>query len=393
MPITHADDEVALLCDALEVSPRDVRLRHREPLGDGSVAGFDVGAGPGGSPGGTTATVFVDTSRLAVGAETGMRHPDGARLWTHPADPHLPALAPVAFAESAAVLLSRLGVDVAGAPEMVGYRPGRRAVLRVPTADGTVWVKVVPPRRAEHIAALHALLRRRALPVPAVRAWSPQGLLILDAADGRPALGWTGHAAVLLDGVDELRARVGAVDFATPARTSIATRAAWYADRIRRAMPGERAVTEALAVLVPSDSGGGRDPDGATAGIHGDLHLGQLFVDEATGAVTGLIDIDTAGTGEPSDDAAAFIAHALASAELSDRPAAVRLREIAALGLDRWAVRPAERRRVGVHLLGHALSAADAGDTARARALLWSARDLAEITTSKGPLTDASSTT
>lgn len=392
LPVTPPEDETALVCDALGVPPGAVRLRHREPLGAGAVASFDIVADTVDETVDAVpeATVYVDTSRIEVAAETGMRHPDGARIWTHPSDPHLPALAPVAFAESAAVLLSRLGVVVTDRIEMVGYRPGRRAVLRVPTAEGAVWVKVVPPRRAEHIAGIHTLLRRHALPVPAVRAWSPQGLLILDAAAGAPALGWTGDAATLLDGVDEVRARLAAVGFATPARASIATRATWYGDRLRCALPGEELVDEALAALGPRMPAAERDASAVTTGIHGDLHLGQLFVDEATGAVTGLIDVDTAGAGDPSDDAAAFVAHALASAELSGSSAAGRMRAIAALGLERWAARPEERRRTGVHLLGHALGAADGGDAARARVLLERARELSGSVPSKRPLTPAS---
>src|SRR5690606_30011203 len=99
----------------------------REPLGAGSVTGFQTSdAEP--------LLYFVDTSGLPVPAETGWSSGD-ARIWMHPADPHLPALAPVAFEHASEALLARLGIATSSAPQIIAYRPGRRAVLRV-AADG-----------------------------------------------------------------------------------------------------------------------------------------------------------------------------------------------------------------------------------------------------------------
>ncbi len=372
MPRTADDHDTSLLCEALGVDPDAVALLHREPLGDGSVAGFHV-RGESGS-----ATVFLDSSRMPVPAETGLVHAGGMRVWTHPADPHLPALAAVAFDEAARTLLSRLGVVARSAPELVGYRPGRRAVLRVTTDDGDLWVKVVRPHRAERIADIHGVLRGRGLPVPAVRAWSPQGLLVLEAARGIPALEAQVDPRVLLDGVDRLRERLAEVPFDIDARTSLAARVPWYARRLGEVLPHDHElIMQAVAVADDPDSTEKHGETDAAAGggwpgrgIHGDLHLGQLFVDPRDGSITGLIDVDTAGRGNAADDAAALLAHTAASALLSPPAGAERLRALLEAATARWSGDGAVRARTAVHLLGHALGAADGGDLRRARLLL-----------------------
>jgi aminoglycoside phosphotransferase (APT) family kinase protein len=111
--------------------------------------------------------------------------------------------------------------------------------------------------------------------------------------------------------------------------------------------------------------------------VHGDLHLGQVFLDPgAPDRVTGVIDIDTAGLGDPADDAAALVAQLLASAELLDRAgsharanATRRAADAFRAGWHRdgdpgFAGRA--RAIVAAHVLGHALSGSiDAGTALR----------------------------
>ncbi len=389
-PDTSADADAALLSEALGLPASGFVAFSREPLGEGSVTGFEVRGAPAADAGdeseraaetlpeGTVA--YVDTSRLTVPRETGLVSDDRTRVWIHPADPHLPALAPAAYGDAAAVLLSRLGATDAGAPQIVGYRPGRRAVLRVATSDGDMWVKVVRPRRIERVVAAHTRLHEHGLPVPAVRGWSPEGLLVLESARGVPATHAAWEPEVLLDAVDDLRARLAAVRLDWPARTSLVTRLPWYTDRLMTAMPEHREsiarITSAAheALHVPT---GGRESE---VTVHGDLHLGQLFLDD-DGTVTGLIDVDTAGAGRSEEDAAAFLGHAVASALLTDQRNAVsepggaagRVWRLATRARARWGADPRIAGLTAVHLLGHALGAASGGDTARATALLQEA--------------------
>jgi aminoglycoside phosphotransferase (APT) family kinase protein len=63
------------------------------------------------------------------------------------------------------------------------------------------------------------------------------------------------------------------------------------------------------------------DPGPVTA-VHGDLYEAQLMVNR--GRITGLLDIDTAGSGFLVDDYANFCAHLSVLAQMSDRPRQVR---------------------------------------------------------------------
>ncbi|MFV0373783.1 hypothetical protein [Microbacterium sp.] len=360
------DTPAVLVADAFEVDAGALRRLSQEPLGAGTVTGFRL-------PDETI--VYADTSGLPVPAETGWVAVGEGRLWLHPADPHLPALAPAAFGHATAILLGRLGIRGVGSPQLVGYRPGRRAVLRVPVDGGTVWVKVVRPHRVEHLVTVHARLRDHGLPVPAVRGWSRDGLLVLDPASGTPAIESGADPEEVLDAVDRLRARLSGAPLADPARTSLRARAAWYADLLRRARPDLAATVTATAEAI-AQAGPGRQAET----IHGDLHLGQLFL--GGGDVTGLIDIDTAGVGDGADDSAAFVGHLVASEALTTRPAAAeRARALVRAAWARWGSQPQVAELTAAHLLGHAVSADDAvrqqGLIAHARALVDGAEPFA----------------
>lgn len=372
---TMPDAEAALLGDAIGVPLSALAMFSREPLGDGTVAGFSLEDGT---------IAYVDTSLLAVRRETGFMREGEARVWIHPADPHLPALAPAAFGDAVAVLLARLGIAAAGMPELVGYRAGRRAVLRVATDESEVWVKVVTPRRIECVVNAHVALRAHGLPVPAVRGWSPEGLLVLDAADGIAATEGDWDAGELLTEVARLRARLADASLAWPARTSLAQRLPWYAERLRAALPEhddrlhglQRRIAAALAPAAEQ-----------VAGIHGDLHLGQLFL--RNGRITGLIDVDTAGRGAPGEDAAAFIAHTVASALLTEQqgPGAAHVRALAVAAHAAWGGEASTRGLLAVHLCGHSLGAMTAGDRERAERLLVAAEQ--SLDEGKNPLMPA----
>lgn len=361
------DPDVTAAADALGVPVDSLSTISREPLGVGSVVGYTVDGNPG-------AVAYLDTSLLSVPAETGLVQEDVARLWMHPADPHLPALAPSAYGHSLAILLSRLGITAEGDPALVAYRPGRRAVLRVPSDGDAIWVKVVRPRRVERIVALHRTLGAAGLPVPGVRGWAPDGLVVLDPADGAAALeivaGRGAPEAAVLDSVDRIRAALSRAPLTGAARASIVARTGWYAARLRATLPAAREdVATVVGALAQHPA-----PVRTDVGIHGDLHLGQLFL-AGDGGVTGLIDVDTAGLGDPADDVGALVGHAVASAALT-----APLRDASALwafaeaAWQRWRHEPGSAAAASVHLLGHALAAADAGDGHRARGLMRVAR-------------------
>lgn len=382
-PARSSDQE--LLSSAFGVPASSLRMISREPLGGGAVTGFEVAhAGEGGGPdagGGATTIAYVDTSGVAVPRETGLVLEGVARIWTHPADPHLPALVPTAFGGAVGVLLERLGIAAASEPEFVAYRPGRRAVLRVRTTEGTAWVKVVRPKRISRIVDAHRAFEAGGLPTPRVRGWSPDGVVVIDAAEGAPAPDIAWGTEALLDRVDALRRRLAEVPTQWSARTGIPQRLPWYAERAHEAIPQYEAevsrIRAACALGLASEPGRRRT-------IHGDLHIGQLFL-SGTGddvEITGLIDVDTAGLGDEAEDAAAFCSHAVASALMTaDAEPRERVWQLAEGAQRRWDGRRM-RALTGVHLLGHALAAGMAGDDERTRALLV----LAEAAASGAPL-------
>src|SRR5690606_23408203 len=123
------------------------------------------------------------------------------------------------------------------------------------------------------------------------------------------------------------------VELDDPARESLVDRLNWYRDRLAAAHPEQRRRCQDIAEGIRQLLSEGRSHEVALVTIHGDLHAGQIFVaaspsepgQSATGpsssdrAITGLLDIDTAGVGDPADDAAAFYAHLLVLAHhLSD---------------------------------------------------------------------------
>lgn len=398
-PAAFARAEALLLADALGLDPARVVARTCEPLGRGSVAGFDVGTTetrvpPGVGSTGEVLRYYVDTSRQPVDVETGLALGDPsapeARVWLHPADPHLPALAAAAFGHAAEALLARLGIVALASPVLIAYRPGRRAVLRIPTTEGDTWIKVVRPSRVERIVELHRVLSAGGVPVPAVRGWAPDGLIVIDDARGSAAPDVEWDPERLLDAVDDVRARLahvrldeaGALGWAA---AGAARRLPWYRERLEAGPVGEleRRATSVVTELVRSFPLAGRP----LTTVHGDLHFGQLFLGEQ-GAVTSVIDVDTAGVGDPSEDAAAFIAHAIASALLTTDPAGRRrVSRLADGALVRWGGDPAVRLLSAVHVIGHAIGAMDRGDAAMAEDLVGVAEALTSGAkgTSHGP--------
>ena len=355
----------------------------REPYGRGSIAGFSVtesaavAYGDERAEGTATTTWYVDTSQRPVETETGLVLGDPerpkARIWLHPADPRLPALAPASFEESARALLERLGIQLASPPDLVTYRAGKRAVFRMVGSHGTTYLKVVRPSAVAELAAVHTALADAGLPVPRVIAWGEIGLLVIPMAEGDAMSRSISESdpEALLDGLDAMRSRLGQVDLGRPARAPLTDRADWYVERVRAGAAGDAAVLQPAEAVIaelgdPIDSGRRQT-------IHGDLHVGQLFVEGTT--VSSLIDVDTAGHGNPVDDEAAYLGHLAATAAMRAKAGwpSEPVTQLAVAGWRRWqaAGDPAElRRAVLVHVLGHALLPGERGDWVLANDIL-----------------------
>jgi hypothetical protein len=240
---------------------------------------------------------------------------DGERevaVWIYPQDPDLPGLARAAYAESMAELANSHHIfDHPVAPgdltlQMIGYRPRRRAVVRVTAGRQAVYVKVLRARLFDDVLARHRLLADAGLPVAEVAATTDDHLLVLRELDGQPLAraifdaGEPCTAESLIELLDAMPASVARLDRRPPWSDAVAH----YARMVAAAMPplGPRLerlvelISEGLAPIAP-----GNEP------THGDFHEGQVHV--AAGRVCGLLDTDTIGPGRRADDLACLVAH------------------------------------------------------------------------------------
>ncbi len=244
---------------------------------------------------------------------------DGARevaVWLYPNDPDLPGLPRTASTPAVAALLNEHAVvpyrvsaeqiDL----ETIGYRPRRRAVLRVvvhgPPGRLVLYVKVM--RQAVFAATVrrHELLLGAGVPAPQIAAATPDFLLILRELPGRPL------ATAIFDPVIPCRAEdlVTLLDAMPPEIAALPRRLPWvdavdqYAAMVAAALPP---VADRLGALTAAIHTGLASTPPGTEPTHGDFHEGQLLV--TSGAVSGVLDVDTAGPGRRVDDLACLIAH------------------------------------------------------------------------------------
>ncbi len=251
---------------------------------------------------------------------------------------------------------------------MVTYRPGRRAVVRVEATSGCFYLKVVEPVKAAAIAERHQQFRESSLPVPRLLGWSQDGVIAmseLPGIDAQSAVARMDDPAAFLDQVEFLTTLLAGVPAFNTARGSLVDRLDWYIERLSRHLPDEAERIATTGGRISRCIAQGRSGSHTSVTVHGDLHLGQLFVDpENLGHITGMLDIDTAGVGDPADDAAAFYSHLIALGETAraQDPAYSAACDRLAEG---WRSRWLRNRNAGfanrataiaaTHLLGHAL--------------------------------------
>ncbi len=286
-----------------------------EPSGHGFLYGYEVDTVDEAGASDTVLT-FIDTdvstadatSVLTTDPSTGQQ----LAVWAYPADPLLPALAGVTYPDRVTESLAALGIVVTSPTlSVAAYRPGKRAVIRLDSAETTVFLKVIRPDRVAPIVAQHEAFRAQGLPVPRVLASRPDGLLVLERVPGVPA---GQRVADLADEprfvrqIVDLGRLVAGVHITNRAQSDALDHADWHRGTLSTALPQRAPEIHALYGEIERRRSSWTGD--ALAVIHGDLHLEQLFVDpERPWHVTGLLDIDTAGLGHPARDAAALVAH------------------------------------------------------------------------------------
>jgi hypothetical protein len=242
---------------------------------------------------------------------------DGVRevaVWIYPQDPDLPGLPRAAYAESMAELCNRLNIFEADVrPEdlslqMIGYRPRRRAVVRVSFGEPpqVVYVKVLRARLFEDVLDRHRLLFQAGLPVAPIAAVTDDHLLILRELSGNSLakaifdVPEPCTAEALIELLDAMPSSVARLDRRPPWSDAVAH----YARMVSAALP---ALEPKLDRLVDTISQGLAPIPLGNEATHGDFHEGQVHV--SGGRVCGLLDTDTLGPGRRADDLACLIAH------------------------------------------------------------------------------------
>lgn len=232
-----------------------------------------------------------------------------AGVWRWPYDPVLADLGQIASPARARTALG----DLMAGPlhvEVVVYRPCERVVVRVTDADGTqLYVKLVAPAAVAPLVDRHVQLGAAGLPVPFVLAAGPSwlamsavhGATLRDALKGTVDARWPTSRRFV-----ELSQRLQDIDLShhAPVRRRLDDAAA-HAAMLASVHPPEAARLASLAEHFRTESA--RTADRARTTVHGDLHEGQLII--ADGRITGLIDIDDAGPGDPIDDLANLLGH------------------------------------------------------------------------------------
>ncbi|MBF4460160.1 MULTISPECIES: aminoglycoside phosphotransferase family protein [unclassified Pseudoclavibacter] len=379
-----------------------VTLACAEPSGDGVLAGYDVELASQQGPD-ERIRLFIDTAtNPAAASEVGeaqnwttVQNPvtrEQVRVWRYPHDPALPALPATAFPDSARETAARFGAVGEGQLEMLAYRPGRRAVLRLAGPDGTLFFKVVRPGHAEPLHRIHEELGGGGVAVPRSRGWSEAGLVALERMPGLPADAHVPHTPEarleFLGELQSLVASIGAAPVSRGARASLTTGLDWYLLRLHDLLPARRADIDGIAVSIRRALAEARPGPART--VHGDLHLGQIFVEPSARpgggtSITGVVDIDTAGVGDLADDLGGLYAHAIVTALTHDlggraelRTATFELAELVRLAWGEFARTWAEPGGSGLvtddpdlsirssavaltHLLSHAFGAAVRG--------------------------------
>lgn len=291
-------------------------------------------AGAGIPPGATVVSGEFEGAPVEVG------------VWLWPFDPALPALAELADPRRAPATLRRLGLPT-GCEVTVAvraYRPGRRAVLEVRDVPRRSFVKVVRPAAVAELAARHELLHRH-VPVPPVLAAATTGAVVMPPASGRPL------RAVLTDGqapprpaaLEQLLDDLPGELLRLPSTRGCLHRVADSAAVLRRTFGTDAELEDLVAELqaVPPEPG-------PMTPVHGDFYEAQLLVEGR--AVTGLLDVDSAGPGDRADEWATLLGH-LSVAGRTHPGAASYGAEVLAHAEVR--VRPADlRRRISAVVLG-----------------------------------------
>jgi hypothetical protein len=290
----------------------------------------------GGEPTELVVAAVADTDLSRLDVPVRAWGPGEIGVWRYPEDPVLTGLPQVVDEQLLTELLGYLDLG----PRRVKvtplvYRPMRRAVLRlslrgdrmvfdrqagvVKMTEGKryVFLKVVRPAQVDPIAKVHEDLYRH-LPIPrCFGVWPELGLLALEGMPGLTLRDYIRLREGAPPSAEELLALLDALSVADPPREarvrSMRRRVKSHERLLRVIVPDHeeriRALSRRLRDLLPSER---------PAVVHADFYDSQLLVDDG-GAVSGLLDLDGVGWGDPADDLASMLGRVWTSGQTAGR--------------------------------------------------------------------------
>ena len=238
----------------------------------------------------------------------------GLSIWRHPDDPELPGLRGACTPATVAEWLSDCGIETNETlqPEILVYRPTRRAVIRATWRDPephAVYLKVVPERKATKIVQRHKLASAIG---PKLLAQPVQGVVITAENSGAPLserYSQFSREGAPLPTLREVEALLDALPSETAAiesRPSWTDSIATYKRSAVQELPSEGRRIAELCAKVKEFAHAGTEPP--TVPTHGDFYEANIFA-SAAGKPTSVIDIDNLGPGHREDDLACLLGH------------------------------------------------------------------------------------
>ena len=266
--------------------------------------------------GATTTETLVAMSGIQVPDHIPLVEADGVSVavWRYPNDPFLPGLAAGADPERVRNLLARLGAPADKVRlRRRAYRPGRRAVIEAMTPRARIFLKIVRPGKVAGLQEKHTAMSDH-VPVPHSYGWSEElGLIALQAMPGKTMrkaietgtrrLPTWQQMVALLDSLPEPDAKLAPI-------SGPVAQASHHAGLLTVVAPD---LTERISAVVEAVQAA---PPGEVVPVHGDFHSSQVLIRGTD--VIGLLDVDTAGTGQRANDLAGLLGH-LATLSLMSR--------------------------------------------------------------------------
>jgi aminoglycoside phosphotransferase len=238
--------------------------------------------------------------------ESGTTLPVG--VWRWPFDPVLPGLPQAVTPNRVASLVRGLVTEPISA-KVRAYRPTERAVVQIIGVDSrSAYVKVLPPASIPSLVDRHRQLHAAGVPVPVVLDCDEDaGLLVLAALPGRTLREQLSEQIGEWPTSDAFRAVfAGFARTHLPSATPVRSRASMALGHARMLRTVAPELAHRLADFdEPMTSLAQRSAARAGPVIHGDLYDAQVFSDRS--GITGVLDVDDAGPGDPVDDRATVL--------------------------------------------------------------------------------------